>query len=268
MALARVLVMAGSDSGGGAGIQADLLSVAALGGHACTVITAITAQDSLGVKGVWPVEEAAVRAQFLAVSQDIGQDAVKTGMIPNARLVELAAELLAPLQVPKVVDPVLMSSSGHHLLEPQALAAFKRLLVPLAGLITPNLAEAQALTGLAVSTPEQMARAAQALVEMGAQAALVKGGHLAGQPQDVLWDGRELSFFSAPRLAGRHCHGTGCTLASAIATLLAQGQGLKAAVEGGRALVRRAIAAGQPLGQGRGPVRPLAGLGPWAAGAI
>ncbi|MBI4800505.1 MAG: bifunctional hydroxymethylpyrimidine kinase/phosphomethylpyrimidine kinase, partial [Desulfarculus sp.] len=219
MAVARVMVLAGSDSGGGAGLQADLLTVAALGGHACTVVTALTAQDTQAVRGVWPVPVEFVAAQFQAVRDDIGLDAVKTGMLPSAAHVELAAVLLAPLKVPLVVDPVLRASAGQSLMEPAALEALRTRLLPLASLVTPNLAEAEALTGLAVRDPEAMARAARALVEMGAKAALVKGGHLEGQPVDLLFDGWQEWRFSAPRLACPHDHGTGCTMASAVATL-------------------------------------------------
>lgn len=274
MAVARVLVLAGSDSGGGAGLQADLLTVAALGGHACTVVTALTAQDTQAVRGVWPVPVEFVAAQFQAVRDDIGLDAVKTGMLPSAAHVELAADLLAPLSVPVVVDPVQRASAGQSLTEPAALAAFRERLLPLASLVTPNLAEAEALTGLCVRDPAAMARAARALVAMGARAALVKGGHLEGDPMDMLFDGRQEWRFSAPRLARPHDHGTGCTLASAVATLLAQGWELTKAVERARLLVRRAIAAGLALGKGRGPVRPLADLearlsaGPLPHGAV
>ncbi|CAO0822966.1 Hydroxymethylpyrimidine/phosphomethylpyrimidine kinase [Desulfarculales bacterium] len=260
MFLARVMVIAGSDSGGGAGLQADLMAVAVLGGRASTVVTVLTAQNSLGVQGFWPVPPKFVAAQFRAVANDIGLDAVKTGILPTAAHVVLVAELLAPLGAPLVVDPVLAASTGQGLMEPAALEVLKTRLLPLASLVTPNLAEAQALTGLNVQGPKVMARAARVLVEMGARAALVKGGHLAGEPVDVLFDGRREHYFSAPRLPNAHTHGTGCTLASALATLLASGWELKAAVERARLLVRRAIAAGLPLGAGRGPVRILADL--------
>jgi hydroxymethylpyrimidine kinase/phosphomethylpyrimidine kinase len=187
-------------------------------------------------------------------------DAVKTGMLPTAAHVEVVAELLAPLTVPVVVDPVLAASTGRGLMEPAGLEALKRRLLPLASLVTPNLAEARALTGLEVIERQDMSAAARALVEMGARAALVKGGHMQGQPVDVLYDGQRERHFSAPRLANPHDHGTGCVLASALATLLAQGWQLEQAVERARLLVRRAIAAGRPLGRGRGPVRPLADL--------
>lgn len=268
MSLARVMVIAGSDSGGGAGLQADILAVSALGGRASTVVTALTAQNSLEVAGVWPVPPEFVAAQFRAVANDIGLDAIKIGMLPTAAHVAVVADLVAEhlagtpaeRRAPLVVDPVLSATTGTGLMEPAALEALKTRLLPLASLVTPNLAEAQALTGLEVRGPGDMARAARALVEMGARAALVKGGHLEGEPLDLLFDGRREERFSAPRLASRHTHGTGCTLASALATLLALGWELKAAVERARLLVRRAIAAGQPLGGGRGPVRALADL--------
>ncbi len=262
MSLARVLIIAGSDSGGGAGAQADLLAVAALGGHASTVITALTAQNTQGVREVWPAPAEAVASQFRAVSEDIGQDAVKTGMLYSAELVGLVADLVKGLKVPLVVDPVLAAGSGGQLMSSGGLDALRARLLPLASLVTPNLAEAEVLLGRPVRDPEGMARAARELVDLGAAAALVKGGHLDGPPVDVLYDGQQMHTFTAPRLNGRHTHGTGCTMASAVATLLARGWGLVASVERARLLVRRAILGALPLGHGQGPVKALADLEP------
>jgi hydroxymethylpyrimidine kinase/phosphomethylpyrimidine kinase len=262
MPLSRVLIIAGSDSGGGAGIQADLKAVAALGGHAMTVVTALTAQNTLGVSGVHAVPLEFVEQQFAAVSQDMGAQAVKTGMLHSAGLVELVAGLLRGLDVPVVVDPVMVAKGGDRLLAAEAVAALKELLLPRASLITPNLDEAAELLGWPVSDRAAMEAAARELVELGAGAALVKGGHLAGQPGDVLFDGREMYFFSAPRIDTPHTHGTGCTLASATAALLAQGWELAPAVERARLLVRRAIAGGLALGKGHGPVNAMADLAP------
>ncbi|MEW5911754.1 MAG: bifunctional hydroxymethylpyrimidine kinase/phosphomethylpyrimidine kinase [Thermodesulfobacteriota bacterium] len=262
MSLARVLIIAGSDSGGGAGIQADLKAVAALGGHAMTVITALTAQNTREMRGVHPVPLDFVRQQFSAVTEDIGLDAVKTGMLHSTELVELVAELLAGVSAPVVVDPVMVAKGGGRLLAPEAVAALRRHLLPRTALLTPNLDEAGALLGRPVRDRAQMEKAAQELAGLGAAAVLVKGGHLPGQPGDVLFDGRDLHFFSAPRLDTPHTHGTGCTLASACATLLGQGWDLAPAVERARLLVRRAIAGGLALGAGHGPVNALADLAP------
>jgi hydroxymethylpyrimidine kinase/phosphomethylpyrimidine kinase len=262
MSLARVLIIAGSDSGGGAGIQADLKAVAALGGHAMTVITALTAQNTQGVRAVHPVPLDFVRSQFEAVTQDIGQDAVKTGMLHSTQLVEMVAGLLEGIEAPVVVDPVMVSTGGSRLLEAEAVKAVKELLLPRATLLTPNLDEAGELLGRPVKNRKDMEAAARELCGLGAAAVLLKGGHLDGDPGDLLFDGREVHFFSAPRLDTPHTHGTGCTLASACATLLAQGWELVPAVERARLLVRRAIAGGLALGQGHGPVNAMADLAP------
>lgn len=262
MTPARVLIIAGSDSGGGAGIQADLKAAAALGAHAMTVITALTAQNTKEVRGVHPVPLDFVERQFAAVAEDIGLDAVKTGMLHSAELVELVAGLLAGVKVPVVVDPVMVAKGGGRLLDPGAVQAVKTLLLPRATLVTPNLDEAEALLGRPVTDRAAMEQAAADLVGLGASAALVKGGHLPGQPGDVLFDGKRTHFFSAPRIDTPHTHGTGCTLASAIASLLALGWELAPAVERARLLVRRAIAGGLVLGHGHGPVNALADLGP------
>ena len=262
MTPARVLIIAGSDSGGGAGIQADLKAAAALGAHAMTVITALTAQNTREVRGVHPVPLDFVEQQFAAVAEDIGLDAVKTGMLHSAELVELVAGLLALVKVPVVVDPVMVAKGGSRLLDLQAVDAVKTKLLPRATLVTPNLDEAEALLGREVRDRAAMEEAAHDLVSLGADAALVKGGHLTGQPGDVLFDGKQDYFFSAPRIDTPHTHGTGCTLASAIASLLAQGWDLAPAVQRARLLVRRAITGGLVLGHGHGPVNALADLGP------
>jgi len=259
MTLARVMIIAGSDSGGGAGIQADLKAVAVLGGHAMTVITALTAQNTLGVQGVHQVPLDFVAAQYRSVAQDMGLDAVKTGMLHNAAMVSLAAELLEGLEAPLVVDPVMAAKGGDRLLLDEALDALRTRLIPRASLVTPNLDEAEAILGRTVREPQAMAQAARDLVAMGAGAALVKGGHLdQAEMVDVLHDGHQIHEFISPRLDTLHTHGTGCTLASAVATLLAKGWGLVAAVERARLLVRRAIVGGLALGQGQGPVHALA----------
>lgn len=250
----RVLTVAGSDSGGGAGIQADLKTMLALGTHGMSVITAITAQNSLGVQGVWELPEEAVRAQYRSVVDDIGVQAVKTGMLASARLVETVAALLADVAAPVVVDPVGVSKHGDSLLAESALDAVRGVLLPLATVATPNLDEVTQLTGIVVDDEDGMRRAAGAILEYGPRWALIKGGHLAGDAVDLLTDGTAEHWLRAPRHDNRHTHGTGCTLASAIAAGLAKGAGVPEAVAAAKTYVTAAILAGFPLGGGVGPV--------------
>ncbi len=253
----RVLTIAGSDSGGGAGIQADLKTVLALGGHGMSVLTAITAQNSVGVQGVWELPVEAVVAQFRSVVDDIGVDAVKTGMLASPALVEAVADLLVPLHaagVPIVVDPVAVSKHGDALLAPEALETVRTRLIPLATVVTPNLDEAAALTGKEYSSEADLRPAAEAVHAFGPAWVLVKGGHLPGDAVDLLFDGRDEHTFRAPRLDNRHTHGTGCTLASAIAARLAAGDDPVSAVRAAKAYVTRALERGFALGSGIGPV--------------
>lgn len=250
----RVLTVAGSDSGGGAGIQADLKTMLALGVHGMSVITAVTAQNSVGVQDAWELPGKAVREQFRSVADDVGVDAVKTGMLASAELVETVAELLAGVEAPVVVDPVGVSKHGDPLLAAEAVGALRDLLLPRATVVTPNLYEAELLTGLAVTGPAAMRRAAEVLVGRGADWALVKGGHLEGEAADLLFDGAEEHWFRAERLDNRHTHGTGCTLASAVASHLAQGRGMPEAVAAAKEYTTGAIRHGFPLGAGIGPV--------------
>ena len=251
----RVLIIAGSDSGGGAGIQADIKTVTALGGHAATAITAITVQDTLGVSAVHPVAAALVEAQARAVLDDIGADAIKTGMLGDALVVETVARLLSGAGAPAVVDPVMISKSGAALLDPHALAAFRALMVPAATLLTPNAPEAEALTGEAVACIDGQRRAGEALLRAGARAVLVKGGHVPGpRVIDLLLTADGETSFEGPRLDTRHTHGTGCTLASACAAGLAQGMGLTEAVARAVAYTAEAIARAPGFGAGAGPL--------------
>ncbi|MDT0308226.1 bifunctional hydroxymethylpyrimidine kinase/phosphomethylpyrimidine kinase [Streptomyces sp. DSM 44917] len=250
----RVLTVAGSDSGGGAGIQADLKTMLALGTHGMSVVTAVTAQNSLGVQGYWPLPEEAVVRQYRSVVDDIGVQAVKTGMLATAALVETVAGLLEDTGVPVVVDPVAASQHGDSLLAGDALQAVRRKLFPAATVVTPNLAEVRLLTGVAVADEAGMRRAADELLALGPRWALVKGGHLPGEAADLLTDGRREHWLRAPRLDNRHTHGTGCTLASAVAARLAFGDGVPEAVAVAKEYVTGAIAAGFPLGAGLGPV--------------
>ncbi|SEG87159.1 hydroxymethylpyrimidine/phosphomethylpyrimidine kinase [Thermomonospora echinospora] len=251
---ARVLTVAGSDSGGGAGIQADLKTMLALGVHGMSVITAVTAQNSLGVQGYWELPPEAVRAQLDSVLSDIGAQAVKTGMLASPVLVEIVAEMLAGLEAPVVVDPVGVSKHGDPLLAPEAVHAVRTALLPAATVATPNLWEVEQLTGVKVVDEAGMREAAEAVKALGPRWALIKGGHLPGEPADLLFDGEREYRFSAPRHDNRHTHGTGCTLASAIASHLALGEDVPTAVRLAKEYVTGAIAAGFPLGAGIGPV--------------
>ena len=253
----RVLVVAGSDSGGGAGIQADIKTVTALGGYAATAITALTAQNTRGVFGVRGIEPDFIQQQMRLVLEDIGADAIKTGMLHDIPVIEAVAEVLnaEARDVALIADPVMVAQSGDRLLESGAVEALKTHLLPRADLLTPNTPEAAALTGLAVEDLDGMAAAAEALIALGAKAVLVKGGHLGGpEVTDLLADGDGVEVFRNPRIDTPHTHGTGCTLASAIATGLAQGLALRAAVARARAYLQEALRQAPGLGQGQGPV--------------
>ncbi|MFH8841551.1 bifunctional hydroxymethylpyrimidine kinase/phosphomethylpyrimidine kinase [Streptomyces sp. NPDC017868] len=251
-----VLTVAGSDSGGGAGVQADLKTMLALGVHGMSVLTAVTAQNSRGVQGVWELPVEAVRAQFRAVVDDIGVQAVKTGMLASAALVETVAELLAPVEAPVVVDPVGVSKHGDPLLAETALDSLRTKLLPVATVATPNLDEVTQLTGVRVAEEGDMRPAAEAVLSYGPRWVLIKGGHLPGGQEavDLLTDGTEEHWLRAPRHDNRHTHGTGCTLASAIASGLAKGLEVPEAVRQAKEYVTGAIAAGFALGAGIGPV--------------
>ncbi|MFE7749271.1 bifunctional hydroxymethylpyrimidine kinase/phosphomethylpyrimidine kinase [Streptomyces sp. NPDC057428] len=250
----RVLAVAGSDSGGGAGIQADLKTMLALGTHGMSVLTAVTAQNSLGVQGAWELPVAAVRAQYRSVVDDIGVQAVKTGMLASAALVETVAELVAGTRAPVVVDPVGVSKHGDALLAAEALESVRTKLLPLATVATPNLDEVAQLTGITVAGEAGMREAAAEVLSYGSRWVVIKGGHLPGDAVDLLTDGTEEHWLRAPRHDNRHTHGTGCTLASAIACGLARGQDVPTAVRGAKDYVTGAIRAGFALGGGIGPV--------------
>ncbi|MBC7800106.1 MAG: bifunctional hydroxymethylpyrimidine kinase/phosphomethylpyrimidine kinase, partial [Gemmatimonadaceae bacterium] len=229
----RVLIVAGSDSGGGAGIQADTKAVMALGAYAATAITALTAQNTCGVHGVFPVPPAFVQQQMTVVLDDIGADAIKTGMLGTAEMVSAVAATLrqhAP-GLPVVVDPVMVAKGGARLLDSAAVDAMRGELLPIATLLTPNIPEAEALTGQAIPDHGAALRATEALLRMGVAAVLLKGGHLDGEiVQDILATAAGVVVVATPRIDTRHTHGTGCTLASAIAAGLAQGMTLESAV--------------------------------------
>lgn len=253
----RVLIVAGSDSGGGAGIQGDLKTVTALGGYAATAITALTAQNTQGVFGIIGVEPSFIAQQMQLVLKDIGADCIKTGMLHNATVIETVVEVIsrAATDIPVVVDPVMYAKAGDCLLDPAAIATLNRRLLPRATIITPNVREAEMLSGLSIRQPADLAVAARQILAFGPGAVLAKGGHLPGETVTdwLVWpDGSKA--FTAPRSASRNTHGTGCTLASAIAISLAQGLALDAAVERALHYVREAIRTAPGLGKGCGPL--------------
>lgn len=249
----RVLVIGGSDSGAGAGIQADLKTIHTLGVHASTVVTAVTAQNTLGVDAIHEVPPAIVTAQILAVLGDIGADVVKTGMLASAGAVQAVIDSVADL--PLVVDPVGVSSSGQSLLSPEALVLLRSGLLPLAQVVTPNLAEVEALTGVVVRDAGDLLTAAKAVHALGPRWVLVTGGHLPGPPVDLLYNGSDVLEIGGPRLESPHTHGTGCTLASALAAYLARGDDVPEAAARAKRFVAEAIRNGYALGKGPGPVR-------------
>jgi hydroxymethylpyrimidine/phosphomethylpyrimidine kinase len=252
------LTIAGSDSGGGAGIQADLRTFAAHGLHGTSAITAVTAQNTVAVVDYVALDPRMVVAQIDAVASDIPLAAVKTGMLANRAIVEAVADALARLRLPHlVVDPVMVAKSGDRLLDAAAEAAYRERLFPLAEVVTPNLAEAEALLGRPVRSLEAMTDAARDLHAQGPRAVVVKGGHLEGDPVDVFFDGRRMERLTAPRIATRNTHGTGCTLSAAIAARLALGHELLEAVRGAKAYLTEALRGAYTLGRGAGPVDHL-----------
>ena len=254
----RVLIVAGSDSGGGAGIQADLKTVSVLGAWGMTAVTALTAQNTTGVLGIVGTEPEFVARQIDACVLDLGCDAVKTGMLGSAAVVgTVAGRLRAHGLGPVVVDPVMVSKSGARLLAPDAVDALRRQLLPLATLVTPNLPEAEVLTGRPVTTLPEMRDAARAIRALGPRAVVVKGGHLAGAAVDVFFDGHDFRELGAERIAGPHTHGTGCIFASAAAARLAAGDSLFEAVSVAKRFVTDAVRGGLPLGRGHGPADPF-----------
>jgi hydroxymethylpyrimidine/phosphomethylpyrimidine kinase len=253
----RILVIAGSDSSGGAGIQADIKTAQAFGVYAQTAITAITVQNTLGVTGAHLVPADVVRAQIVACLSDIGADAIKTGMLGSAEMVAMVADTLAEhaAGIPLVVDPVMVAKGGSSLLDQEAVAVIKKRLLRLATLTTPNLPEAEALTGILPVNDHRLRNAAMVFKMLGAPAVLFKGGHGDGAVlRDVLWDGADFVTFTAARQDSRNTHGTGCTMATAIACGLAQGLNMVEATTRAHAYVQDAIRAAPDLGQGHGPL--------------
>ncbi|MEE9272520.1 MAG: bifunctional hydroxymethylpyrimidine kinase/phosphomethylpyrimidine kinase [Robiginitomaculum sp.] len=255
--LGRVLIIAGSDSSGGAGIQADIKTCAAFGVYSTTAITAITAQNTLGVQRVEALKPSLVADQMRSVFSDIGADVIKIGMLANRDIIEAVAEVLENdcADISVVLDPVLVSTSGDNLLEDKALCVLKERLIPLADVITPNSVEAGILTGMNVDDTDGLIKAGEALLGMGAYNSLMKGGHIKGKSIiDILVTPEGNQIMSAPRIHSRHTHGTGCTLASALAALLAKGAPIETAVQEAREFIYEAIKTAPQLGQGNGPL--------------
>jgi hydroxymethylpyrimidine kinase/phosphomethylpyrimidine kinase len=256
-----VLSIAGSDSGGGAGIQADIKTITSLGAHALTVVTALTAQNSLGVLSIHPIPPGFIARQIKAVVEDRPPDSVKVGMVFTAAAVRAVSGMIAEYRLsPVVVDPVLRASTGRLLLEPGAIRVLRDYLLPLATVVTPNLDEAELLTGKRVRTLKQMERAALEIFRMGPRV-VIKGGHLKRECSDVFFDGEEVMVFPGKKIVSASTHGTGCVFSSALATFLALGENLKEAVRSAHDLVRRAIRGGYTVGRGTGAVAPYAACG-------
>ena len=264
----RVLIVAGSDSGGGAGVQADIKAVTALDGFAMTAITALTAQNTLGVHEVQPVDPGFIQTQMRVVLGDLGADSLKTGMLHSSTVIEAVCEIAETeaAGIPVVVDPVMVAKGGAALLGIEAVAVMRDRLLPLSRVITPNIPEAETLLGMEIGTLDAMKRAAELLREMGAAAVLIKGGHMTGKVlMDVLLDDGGFHVFETERVDTIHTHGTGCTMASAIAAGLAQDMSLPAAVERAQAYVAAAIRGAPGYGQGNGPIDHAHTVEPFAA---
>jgi len=253
--MSKAMTIAGSDSGGGAGIQADLKTFAAFGVYGTSAIVALTAQNTLGVAGIHEVPPEFVAAQIDAILDDIGADAAKTGMLANSAIIAAVADRLRAHRLEKlVVDPVMVAKSGDALLRPEAVDALKRLLLPLAHVVTPNLPEAEVLVGRKLEDEADVRRAAREIHEMGAAHVVVKGGHRAGPAVDLLFDGREFREYPAERIDTPHTHGTGCTFSAAIAAGLARGLAVPDAVALAKEYLTEAIRYAEPIGRGRSPV--------------
>lgn len=259
----RALTIAGSDSSGGAGIQADGKTFAALGVYGLFVVTAITAQNTLGVQRVQGIGKEMVELQLLSVLDDIGADAVKTGMLWSGEVIEGVAGILKDRSLPLVIDPVLAAKRGEPLLQPEAICLLQKRLFPQATLITPNIPEAEILSSIGpINTLDHLQQASRKLIDQGAQNVLIKGGHFLGSEYgqdrlaDFFFDGQEWSFFEKPRLSTPHLHGVGCTLSAAITAYLAKGYQIKQAIEEAEKFIGQAIRSALALGKGIGPVNP------------
>ncbi len=252
---ARIMTIAGSDSGGGAGIQADIKTIMALGGYGCSALTAITAQNTLGVQGVLPLPSAFIRLQIDSIVSDIGVDMAKTGMLASSEVMKTIAAAISEYGIPLIADPVMVAKGGAALLEKEAIATLISDIVPLSHLITPNLPEAELLTSAKITSIADQEKAGQRLLTMGARAALIKGGHGEGEEiVDILVTPSGTLHFPTERIDTRHTHGTGCTLSAAIATCLAQENDLPKAIAKAKKYLHKAITLAPKIGKGHGPL--------------
>jgi hydroxymethylpyrimidine/phosphomethylpyrimidine kinase len=248
---ARVLTIAGSDSCGGAGIQADLKTIAALGALGMSVVTAVTAQNTLGIQGIYEISPDFVERQFESVMSDIGVDAAKTGMLTNTRILKVIAAMVRKYGIKKlVVDPVMIAKGGEALIKGKVREILIRELIPLAFVMTPNIPEAEVLADMKIASVREMKKAAGIIYKFGAKNVVVKGGHLTGDAVDVLYDGKKFYTFSFRRINKKNVHGTGCTFSASIATLLAEGQSVVEAVKGAKAYITEAIRSAYSIGAG------------------
>lgn len=251
----KALTIAGSDSGGGAGIQADLKTFAALEVYGTSAITAITAQNTVGVTQVLALSPSLVAAQIDAILDDIGMHALKTGMLANTAIIEVVAKIVRQHRLKNlVVDPVMVATSGDLLIKKNAVAALRSRLIPLAAVVTPNIPEAEELTGLKLHATEDIENAARRIVEMGAKTVVIKGGHLKGPAVDIFFDGKKFRAFDAPRIRTKNTHGTGCTFSAAIAAYLAKGESVERSVALAKQYITAAIRQGFTVGAGHSPV--------------
>ncbi len=251
----KILTIAGSDSSGGAGIQADIKTMSALGGYAMSVICSVTAQNTMGVNGVYDMSPEAVAMQLDAVFEDIGVDAVKIGMVSNAQIAEVVAKKLAVYKPPVIIcDPVMVSTSGHALIKDDAKAVVLEKIFPLSTLVTPNIPEAEAITGIKIDSDMAIRKALNKIHAMGCKNVLIKGGHSSGDAVDTLLCGDEICTFTSKRIDTKNTHGTGCTLSSAIATFMAQGNDVRNAVEKAKVYLTHALENAYDVGHGHGPV--------------
>jgi hydroxymethylpyrimidine/phosphomethylpyrimidine kinase len=257
--LKKALTIAGSDSGGGAGIQADLKTFTALGVYGMTAITALTAQNTLGVQGILDIPPQFVGAQLDSIATDIGIDAAKTGMLSNREIIEMVCSKIVEYGIDRlVVDPVMVAASGDPLLQPSAREALQNKLIPLALIVTPNIPEAEVLAGMKITSLEDMEKAAKIIWEKGVRNVIVKGGHRDEEAVDVFYDGQEFSYYRAERIQTRNIHGTGCTFSAAITAELAKGKDVKEAVQIAKEYVTLAIRYSLDIGKGHGPTNHLA----------
>lgn len=259
MSIKRVLTIAGSDSGGGAGIQADLKTITVLGGFGMSVITALTAQNTLGIHGVHEVPEDFIEKQFDAVASDIGIDAAKTGMLATGKILKTVTKMIRKYQIGKlVVDPAMVAKDGSFLIEEKARSSLMEELVPLALVITPNIPEAEVLSKTEISSVDDMKRSAEIISLLGVKNVVIKGGHFKGDAVDILYDGKNFHEFTSERIDTLDTHGTGCTYSAAIATELAKGESVFEAVKKAKEYVTTAVRFSLRIGGGHGPMNHLA----------